>query len=310
MAQIETEAENCKKSGSARRPESRLRRWGVRTLWTGVVLYFLAAGILYLMQNWIIFPGAYLHGRRAATVEPAPGYEIVHLWTAQGQPVAAVFGSALNADGSPRTDAERRPTVLYFYGNGDCLRTSMDQFLDFRHLGANVLIPEYVGYPMSGGRPSEAGCYATADAAYAYLLSRPDIDPKQIVIVGRSIGTGPAIDLAARKPVAGLVTFSAFTSMDDMARKVLPLFPTSLFLRSHFNNERKIADVTCPVLMAHGTSDTLVPFGMMARVASRARAHVTTLPVSGADHNDIFLVGGDALLARCGEFLNSIHQRD
>ena len=237
---------------------------------------------------------------------PAQGRELLTLQTADGRRVAAVFGKALDSEGAALPDAASRPTILYFYGNGDCIKTSMQQFAEFRRLGFNVLIPEYVGYPMSGGRPSETGMYDTADAAYAWLLTRPDVNPRRIVIVGRSIGGGPAIDLASRRPVAGLAVFSAFTSMDDMARKVLPMFPTRLFLRTHFANERKIADVKCPIFFAHGTVDSLVPFAMMARLSNRATQPVTLVPVPGANHNDIFLIGGPALLGRLAEFINGL----
>lgn len=255
----------------------------------------------------MIFPGAFVH--KGASVAPAPGREVLSLRTSDGQRISAVFGAALSPEGAPLSDAVRRPTILFFYGNGDCIKTSMELFDDFRRLGANVLIPEYIGYPMSDGRPSESGLYATADAAYDCLLARTDIDPKQIVVVGRSLGSGAAVDLASRKPVAGLATFSAFTSMDEMARKVLPMFPTSLFLKHHFNNEQKIAAVKCPIFLAHGTNDSLVPYGMMARLAAKATQPVSQTPVPGADHNDLFYIGGDSLLEKLGEFLASIHSQ-
>jgi uncharacterized protein len=160
---------------------------------------------------------------------------------------------------------------------------------------------------MSGGKPSEEGLYATANAAWAYLLTRKDVDRKQIVVVGRSLGCAAAIDLAARKPVEGLATFSAFTSMDEMARKVMPMFPTGLFLKAHCYNERKIAEVNCPIFLAHGTKDDFVPYSMMGRLARSATARHVVYPIDGADHNSIFRVGGGALMEQFGQFLQSLH---
>lgn len=292
----------------ATRPMSRARKWTRRIVRIVVVAYVAACIILYLVQGWLLFPGAYFHNRKTATVRAEPGREVLTLHSADGHRVAAAFGAALNPDGSVRPDAPGRPTLIYFYGNGDCLHTSMDQFDEFRRLGANVLIPEYVGYPMSGGKPGEAAMYATADAAYAYLLTRPDVDPHQIVAVGRSIGSGPATDLASRKPLAGLATFSAFTSMDEMAQKVLPIFPTRFFLRHHFRNEQKISQVHCPIFLAHGTRDSLVPFSMMARLKDKAGGPVTLYDIVGADHNDIFRVGGEPLLEKFGQFVEDVHR--
>src|SRR5437667_361235 len=77
-----------------------------------------------------------------------------------------------------------------------------------------------------------------------------------------------AIELAAHKPVAGLMTFSAFSSMKDMARRVLPFAPTSLMLKHHFENESKIRQIRCPILIVHGTRDSIVPFAMSTRLAA------------------------------------------
>lgn len=289
------------------RPRSRLRRWTVRLIRVVVIAYLLGCIVLYLIQNWIIFPGAYFHGSERAQVQSDADRQIVTLSAPDGHRVAAVFGAALEPDGSPRADAAQCPTILYFYGNGDCIKTSLGIIDAFRRTGANVLCPEYVGYPMSGGKPSEEGLYATANAAWAYLQTRHDLDRHQIVIVGRSLGCAAAIDLAAREPVEGLATFSAFTTMDEMARKVVPMFPTGLFLRCHFNNERKIAEVKCPIFLAHGTNDDFVPYGMMSRLAARVTTRHTVHPIQGANHNDIFTVGGSELIEKLAEFVRSLH---
>jgi len=286
---------------------SRLRRWAVRLACALVIAYLVSGLMLAWAQNWLIFPGAFIHRGPSAQVSAAPGRELLILHTSDGHRVAAVFGKALEADSTPRPDCSLRPTVLFFYGNGDCIKTSLVIFDEFRRLGANVIVPEYVGYPMSGGKPSETGLYATADAAYQYLLSRSDVDPQQIVLVGRSLGGAAAIDLAARHRVAGLATISAFTTMDEMARKVMPVFPTGLVLKYHFDNRRKIGSVSCPVFIIHGTQDSLVPFAMMSQLAAAAHAPVIQLPVEGADHNDIFLVGGQPMLDEFGKFIESIH---
>ena len=147
------------------------------------------------------------------------------LTTSRGDRVVAIFGKALHSDGSPRPDASSCSTLLYFYGNGMCLRDSLERFEEFRRLGANVMIPDYVGYGMSGGEAGELGCRETAEAAFAHLQSRPDVDRGRVVVVGWSLGGAVAIDLASRHPVAGLATFCTFTRMADMARRLVPFLP-------------------------------------------------------------------------------------
>lgn len=291
------------------RPGSKRRRRLKIALTVVISLYLLIAVSGCMLQSLLIFPGAYVHGPQAKDIVAPPGGRIVSLRTRTGDQITALFGPALTADGLPRTDAANLPTILFFYGNGDCIQTSIAPFDMLRRLGANVLIPEYVGYPASSGEPSEVGCYATADAAYQYLFTCKDVDPRQIVVLGRSIGSGSAIDLASREPVAGLVTISAFTTMDVMARREMPFLPTSWFLRSHFDNLSKIGRVKCPVFLAHGTKDELVPFSMMAELAAHTHTATTTYAIVGASHNGVFRQDPPGLSAALRGFLEGIHDR-
>jgi fermentation-respiration switch protein FrsA (DUF1100 family) len=207
--------------------------------------------------------------------------------------------------GQPADDSASRPTILFFYGNAMCLAASADLFHAFRRLGANVMIVEYPGYGMSGGKASEQSLYAAGDAAYEHLAHRSDIDPRKIVAAGWSLGAAVAIDVAAHHPVAGLATLSAFTSMPNMAHNLFPWLPTSLLVRSHFDNEAKMAATTCPYFNAHGTHDELVPFAMSRRLIAAAKGPVTSVEVDSG-HNDIFTSGGDELAERFRRFLESV----
>jgi uncharacterized protein len=284
----------------------------VRLVWSLVRIFFIVLAVLvillYAFQSRLIFPGAATQGTPGAEVVPPPGAELLALKTATGDRVAALFGPALTADGSPHPDAHRRPTFVYFYGNGMCLRDAAEYDLEpFRRLGVNVIIPDYLGYGMSGGSPSEAGCYATADAVYEHLRTRRDVDPGSIVAVGRSLGGAVAIDLAARKKLAGLVVFCTFTRMSEMAKRQFPILPMSLLLRHRFDSLSKIGRVACPVLIAHGDLDRIVPSTMSDRLAAAAaKARVTAFTVAGADHNDLYEVGSDQIFAALRRFLGEI----
>jgi fermentation-respiration switch protein FrsA (DUF1100 family) len=289
---------------------SPLVRSGLRWIGRAVgLLALLFAGLLAVLtafQNSFIFPGAALQGRAEARVEPPPGCELLHLKTAAGEPVTALFGPALTEQGQPRPDAASQPTVLYFYGNGMCLAAALDTFETFRRLGANVLVPDYLGYGLSGGRPSEAGCYATADAAYDYLRSRPEGDPRRLVVAGWSLGGAVAIDLASRRPLAALAVFSTFTSLDDVARAHFPFLPVSLLLQQHFESEKKLARVTCPILIGHGRRDSIIPFSMMARLVAACRTPSVQLAIEDADHNDFFEIAGIPLRDAFRRFLDDL----
>jgi fermentation-respiration switch protein FrsA (DUF1100 family) len=275
-----------------------------------VFVAFIA--VLAGLQTRMIFPGSETQGKPESEVPPRPDAEKVVLATPAGDRVVALFGPALTATGKPHPDAANRPTLLYFYGNGMCMKDAVtDDNADFgwfRRLGVNVMVPDYLGYGMSGGSASEKGCYQTADACYAHLLTRKDIDPRKIVIVGRSLGGGVAIDLASRKNAAGLATFCTFTSMTAMTHKQFPMAPTIL-LRHKFDSLSKIGKVKCPILLGHGSADGLVPCAMSQALSEAAKAPVRFFKVQGADHNDLFSRGERQIRGEMVSFLESLQPR-
>jgi uncharacterized protein len=271
-------------------------------------LYLSAYLAVYFLQDRLTFSGHASQGAAEAQVQSVKGAELLRLKTVTGESVAALFGPATDADGATLADAAKRPTLLFFYGTGGYLARSFvqKQFAALRRGGCNVLIPDYVGYGMSQGNPSESGLYATADAAYEHLLTRPDVDPTKIIAVGHSLGGAPAIDLAARKPVAALATFATFTSLDDMAHERYPYFPTWIGMKNHCRNLEKIGRVKCPIVIVHAKSDDVVPFSMADALAQAATAPVVRVTVEGGDHNHIFNEYESRALAGLREFVGKL----
>lgn len=250
--------------------------------------------VLYALQDRIIFPGAASQGAPETIVRPSPGTELLHLATPGGERVVALYGPALSPDGTTHPDPGSRPALVYFYGNAMCLAYAEPEFERFRRLGLNVLIPDYLGYGQSDGKASEQGCRATADTAFQALRDR-GFPPERIIAGGWSLGGAVAIDLAARKRVGGLFAFSTFTSIQSMARGVMPL-PLPGFLFAHkFDSLEKISRVTCPILLGHGRRDTLVPFRMCGQLARAVQAPLSLVVIDAAEHNDFFDVGGDQI---------------
>jgi hypothetical protein len=242
---------------------------------------------------------------------PSPHYELLRLQTRDGTRIAAEFCDALDAKGQPLTKPDHRPTLIFFYARAMCLAEEPTQKLAhyFQRMGVNVLIPEYPGYGMSEGRATEQGCYAAADAAYDYAVQRAAGGQAGIIIAGWSLGTGVAMDLASRQPASGLIIVGAFTDIRDMARTMVPWplrwMAKPMTARCRFDNLDKIPAVTCPILIVYGAEDTFVPPEMSERLAAAAKAKVTSLPVAGAHHADVWTVGGDALWQKIANWVHS-----
>jgi pimeloyl-ACP methyl ester carboxylesterase len=300
LERIVTTPTDPPKSFRARRPAL---YWSYRVARLALVAYVAVFAYLFAAQTSMIFPGRSSQGAAWARAVPSNGAELVELRTAKGDRIAALSGPALTRDGGAREDASSRPTILFFYGNGDCLAANLELVDDLRRLGANVLVADYVGYGMSGGEASEANCYATADALYDYAIARAD--RSRIYVAGWSLGSAVAVDLASRREVAGLAVFSAFTSMGDMARTLYPFLPgVTTLLRHRFESEAKIARVTCPILIGHGRLDRAIPFAMSERLAAAAGGPVTRFAVE-TDHNDFFVTGGKTVFDAIGRFVGA-----
>jgi fermentation-respiration switch protein FrsA (DUF1100 family) len=175
--------------------------------------------------------------------------------------------------------------VLYCHGNagnlshrGEGLRRWQDL------LGQAVLIFDYPGYGRSGGRPSEAGCRAAAEAAHGHLTGVRGVPGERVLLYGGSLGGALAIDVASRRPARALVLVSAFTSLRDMARAVFPLVP-GWVVSGRFDNLARIASCRAPVFIAHGTADRLVPFAQGERLFAAAPEPKQFFPMPGYDHN-------------------------
>jgi uncharacterized protein len=284
-------------------------RWLKRVAVFLVVLYAGLGAVLYFLQAKLMFPGAATQGQAVSRVDAPRDCRLVTLKTQAGETVTALFGPALSPNGKALPDAAGRSTLLYFYGNGMCLADSFADFMEFRQMGLNVLIPDYVGYGMSSGVVGEQGCYDTADVCWEYLHQQPDVDSKKMILGGWSLGTAVAIDLASRHPgeVTRLMGFSGFTSGPDVGASFYPFLPVRLLMKFKFESEKKIPQVDCPILLGHGKVDPLVPVAMCGRLAAAARTtnkDVTDFVIEGAGHNDFFDVGGTGLQKRMEKFVN------
>ena len=188
-----------------------------------------------------------------------------------------------------------KKAILRCHGNAENMYESIGVLRELTRRGFTVAAVDYPGYGLSSGRPTEEGCYRAVHRLYEWLVRERGFAPKDIIVDGFSIGTGPATELAATEPVGGLILEAPFLSAPRVVTKVrlLPIdpFPNAARLRK---------GVRCPVLILHGTNDRVVPFAQGAelrRLAQFASDEVRFIPVAGADHTEIAdVLGCDAYL--------------
>ena len=129
---------------------------------------------------------------------------------------------------------------------------------------------------------------------------------QRIILMGGSLGCAIATELAVHHPARALVLTAPFTSVPDMAQKTFPWLPARWLVRNRMDNLRKIREVTCPVLIAHGTADTLIPFSQGERVFEAANQPKRFFPMPGHDHDELPSPAGFAALR---DFLRKPNQR-
>jgi len=183
------------------------------------------------------------------------------------------------------------PVVLLMHGNAGNISNRVEKARLLHGLGASVFLFDYRGYGESRGRPTEAGLYLDAEAAYAWLLRRTAA--AEIVFYGESLGCGVAVELALKHPPEALVLESPFTSVVDMAKVVFPFLPASLLVRERYDTIAKIGGIRTRLLIMSSPDDEVVPFAMGQALFAAAPEPKAFVKLRGS-HNDGFLQAGAA----------------
>lgn len=174
--------------------------------------------------------------------------------------------------------------VVLCHGNGGNISHRVDVCGALRGIGLNVLAFDYRGYGSSEGRPSEAGTYRDAEAAYGWLMQR-GFKPDHIIAYGESLGGGVASELALRRPVGGLVLHSSFTSIPDIGAELFPWLPVRLLSRIGYNTIDRLPKIQVPVLVLHSRTDEIIPFRHGERNFAAAPEPKWLVEIHGG-HND------------------------
>ncbi len=259
-------------------PKPRRRgRTALRWLVLLGVLYLVVVAVFKFFENSLVYPRM----TEADGFRPPPARDVedVNLTSADGTPIHGWW--------LPPETGETTRAVLLCHGNGANLSYRGELMLALRrHLGCGVFQFDYPGYGKSSGEPSEAGCYAAADAAFGWLTATMGVPADQVIVYGESLGGGVAVDVVSRNDCRAVVLVSTFTSLPAAAKSRFWFLPCHWMMSNRFDSLSKLGRVQRPVFIAHGTIDRTVPFSHGEELFRLATGPKRFVRRDGRGHND------------------------
>lgn len=219
-----------------------------------------------------------------------------------------------------------KKTILYSHGNAEDLARICNYLEDIsRILKVNVICYDYSGYGLSkpgkdfdnesNGEafgPSEERCYADIEAVYSFITKGKRLLPSNILLYGRSLGSGPSCYLAQKLSrqgiqIGGLILHSPFMSV----YRIVLNFGFNI-TGDKFMNINRISDISCPIFLIHGTVDSVVPFSHGEAIQDSVQEKCKTTPFWALDmgHNDIEVNMAGEFLRRLQDFLHYTDMKD
>jgi uncharacterized protein len=216
---------------------------------------------------------------------PQPLVDTAHLPAhAQRFEIRTPDGTKLSGFRLPGEQANA-PVLLYFGGNAEEISWAL---ADRRWPRAwSIVGLNYRGYGHSEGKPSERELVADGVMLFDAVAAEEHVDARRIVVVGRSLGTGVASQVAAHRRPAGVILVSPYDSLVAIGRQHYPWLPVSWLLRHRFDSADAARRAQAPLLTLVGTRDGIIP-PPRSRILHDAWAGPKTwVEIDGAGHNDL-----------------------
>ena len=195
--------------------------------------------------------------------------------------------------------------VLYFHGNAGNISHRLHSIRQFRDLGLSVFIIDYRGYGESRGKPAENGLYRDAQAAWNYLVDDRGVEPRNIILFGRSLGGSVASWLAVQERPGALIVDSSFTSVPDIGQEAYPWLPVRWLSRFQHPTLEHVTKVACPILVVHSRDDEIIPFHHGEAIFNAANEPKAFLEIRGG-HNDAHANSAAIYLDGVRKFVESL----
>jgi fermentation-respiration switch protein FrsA (DUF1100 family) len=245
------------------------------------------------LERWLVYPAppVWRGDWHPAGLE----FEDVHFQSEDGTKLHGWF--------VPHASTSR--AILYCHGNAEQVGDLAPLAAHLRDtLQASIFLFDYRGYGFSEGRPNEIGCLADGRAAQHWLAKRVGAKPSQIILMGRSLGGGVAVALAADDGARALILENTFPSAVDVAAHHFPWLPVRWLMSNRYDSLSRIARYNGPLYQIHGESDDLVPPAFGWCLFEACPSHEKHFrEIAGRGHNDLW---PSSYYVDLAEFLNKI----
>jgi pimeloyl-ACP methyl ester carboxylesterase len=227
-----------------------------------IVYLALCVALFFLQRSFIYFP---------QHVPSAPGENTV---------TVQVPDAELKVTTRPLAGTR---ALLYFGGNAEDVSANL-LLLANAFPDRALYLPYYRGYGGSSGKPSEEALYSDALALFDQIrVTHPDV-----VVIGRSLGSGIAVRLASVRPVTRLVLVTPFDSLQELAAQQFPFFPVRWLLLDKFESWRYAPQVSAPTVLVVAEHDEIMPRENAERLLSHFSEGVAAFRlIPGVGHNSI-----------------------
>lgn len=254
--------------------QNQLKRKLKKTFIVLISLYLMVGSLLYFFQERLLFLPTVL----AQDYEYQFNYPFEELFfkTDENAVINAIHFKLEKPKG----------VVLFFHGNaGDLSRwgTLAEYFVEKQY---DVLVMDYRTFGKSKGKLSEKALFHDAQYCYDYLKDK--YNEEDILVYGRSLGTGMATFIASKNNPKLLILETPFYSILDVAQSRFPMFPVKHILKYKLLSYQYVKGIECPILMLHGTKDRVVPYESAKKLFEvSSKKNTTFVTIEGGNHGDL-----------------------
>ncbi len=243
-----------------------------------IIAPFLIYAILYVLQERMIFVGAMINDQNLKLIRAKyPKAKELTLETPDGAKLHGWF-----LDNSP---IYKSPLLIYFGGNNEEASTLMDSIGKID--GWSVLLVNYRGYGLSNGEPTEENFFKDSLFLYDTFSKRDDIDPDNIVAMGRSLGTGVAVYLASQRTLKAVILTTPYDSIREVAQERFPFVPIRKLLKHPFDSLAIASTIKTPMLALVATKDRTIKPERSIRLIESWAGTTDLIQIQGAGHGNI-----------------------